>query len=114
MDRARLAKHRFSIGHSGTRELTEDEELRATYQLSSHEGKFGFSQDIKLEEGSVWYVEPFFDPNPSKSVKTELADDGRPAPAALPGDCCGLPSPTRSPDGSKRPKFDHFEWYFVL
>ena len=28
-------------------------------------------------------------------VKIQLADDGRPAPAALPGDCCGLPSPTR-------------------
>ena len=44
----------------------------------------------------------------SESVKIELADDGRPAPAARPGDCCGLPSPTRSPDGSKRPKTDHF------
>ena len=29
----------------------------------------------------------------SKSVKIELADDGRPAPAALPGDCYGLPAP---------------------
>jgi hypothetical protein len=44
----------------------------------------------------------------SESIKTKLADDGRPAPAALPGDCCGLPAPPRSPDGSKRPKPDHF------
>ena len=28
---------------------------------------------------------------PPESIKTELADDGRPAPAAHPGDCCGLP-----------------------
>jgi hypothetical protein len=27
-----------------------------------------------------------------ESVKIELADDGKPAPAALPDDCCGLPS----------------------
>ena len=33
-------------------------------------------------------------PAPNLS-KIELADDGRPAPTALPGDCCGLPSPTR-------------------
>ena len=42
------------------------------------------------------YVKRFlisFRPNPSKN---ELADDGRPAPAAL-------------PDGSKRPETDHFE-----
>ena len=30
-------------------------------------------------------------------VKIELADDGRPAPAALLDDCCGLLSPTWSP-----------------
>ena len=41
--------------------------------------------------------------------------DGRPAPAtALPGDCCGLPSPTRSRDGSKRPKPDHLRVLFWL
>ncbi len=44
----------------------------------------------------------------SESVTIRLVDDGRPAPAALPGDCCGLPSPTRSPDGSKRPVTDPF------
>ena len=37
---------------------------------------------------------------PPESIKTELADDGRPAPAAHPGDCCGLVSPTRSPPES--------------
>ena len=48
-------------------------------------------------------------------LKIELADDGRAAPApTLPGDCCGLPSPTRSPDGSKRPETDYFECYFGI
>ena len=42
--------------------------------------------------------------NAPESIKTELAGDGRPAPAALPGDCCRLPSPTRSLGGSERPK----------
>ena len=41
-------------------------------------------------------------------TKVELAGDGRPAPAAYPGDCCSLSSPTRSPGGSDRPKTDHF------
>ena len=41
-------------------------------------------------------------------VNTALVDDCRPAPAFLLGDCSGLPSPTRSPDGSKRPKTNHF------
>ena len=35
-------------------------------------------------------------PNP---IKTEPVDDGRPAPAALPSDCCGRPSPTHSVAG---------------
>ena len=37
----------------------------------------------------------------TESVRTQLADDGRPAPAALLSDCCGLASPTRSQDGLK-------------
>ena len=53
--------------------------------------------------------EASFDHISSEPVKIELAGGGRPAPAAHPGDCCGLPSPTRSPptrspDGSKRPE----------
>ena len=47
----------------------------------------------------------------SESDKVELAGDGRPAPAAHPADCCGLPSPTRSPDRSERPKTDHFRFH---
>ena len=35
-----------------------------------------------------------FNQTPPESVKTELVGDGRPAPAAHPGDCCGLLSPT--------------------
>jgi hypothetical protein len=49
-----------------------------------------------------------FDQTSLTIVKNELAGDGRPAPAALPGDCYGLSSPTRSPDGSERPKTDRF------
>jgi hypothetical protein len=40
------------------------------------------------------------DPFWPESIIIELAGDGRPAPAALPGDCFGLPG------GSKRPKAD--------
>ena len=42
MDRARLAKHRFSIGSKGKRELSVDEEMRNTYQLHEHESAFFF------------------------------------------------------------------------
>ena len=34
-------------------------------------------------------------------VKIELADDGRPAPAAHLGDCCGLPSPHSVAGGAR-------------
>ena len=33
--------------------------------------------------------------------------------SAHPGDCCSLPSPTRSPAGSKRPETDHFSAIFA-
>ncbi len=68
---------------------------------------------LKSRLASLCVLEAIFDQIPSKSIKTELADDGRPAPAALPGDCCGLPSPTRSPDGSKRPETDHVRVFFA-
>ena len=45
--------------------------------------------------------EASFDQISSEPVKIELAGDGRPAHS---GDCCGLPSPTRSPNGSKGPE----------
>ena len=61
-----------------------------------------------------------FDQNPHKSITTELAGDGRPASGRQTcisrpsGDCCGLPSPTRSPGGSKRPETTIFKPHFVL
>ena len=36
------------------------------------------------------YGKPFLIKFLSESAKIELTDDGRPAPAALRGDCCGL------------------------
>ena len=42
-------------------------------------------------------------------IKIELADAGRPAPAALPGDCCGPSSSTRPLDGPTRLRTDRFE-----
>ena len=49
-----------------------------------------------------------FCPKRSK-VSSRPAVGGRPAPATLPGNCCGLSSPTRSPDGyPKGRKPDHF------
>jgi len=56
MDRARLAKHRFSIGSKGKRELSVDEEMRNTYQLHEHESSFSFEAPMLLDEGEVWYV----------------------------------------------------------
>ena len=47
-------------------------------------------------------------PIPSDSFKTELADDGRPALAALPGEHHSPQSPTRSQGGQKGLKADHF------
>ena len=43
----------------------------------------------------------------AKSFQNELADDGRPAPAVLPGDCCGLPSKmsSRTTAGRHQPFF---------
>ena len=57
----------------------------------------------RFESQALAYV-PRFGPHsgrtlPKLSLRT--TDDGRPAIAALPGDCCSLPSPTRLQDGPK-------------
>lgn len=56
MDRARLAKSRFSIGDKGGAEASAQQELEASYRISKHAGSFTFSRDIKPEDGVVLYV----------------------------------------------------------
>ena len=56
MDRARLAKSRFSIGNSGGREVSAEQELRDSYTISSHAGEFSFTRAISPDDGEVIYL----------------------------------------------------------
>eukprot|EP00039_Didymoeca_costata_P000982 m.48627 g.48627 ORF g.48627 m.48627 type:complete len:408 (-) comp10575_c0_seq2:1312-2535(-) len=56
MDRAKLAKYRFSLGSNVNADISVEQQLQETYRMKTMKGHFEFSRGLDYNEGEVWYV----------------------------------------------------------